>query len=194
MLLRRILFLTPRGISIIASYMAFSFLSEGAQPASEVIRRIGLVVGGLVTLGVIVRFSTNRNWHRLTLLPVGLWSTLFVYYLLGGAGFQINLIQFIYLSVLTGSVTALAWYSWHNYQAGGVIYALLGIFYLLIGINRVPALSLVTVLITMVGTGTMYWFTPQQIDSLQSAHPVKVDLTKPPTTPPKRGWLNASRN
>lgn len=141
--------------SIIISYIAIAFFTEATFPTGFVRVAIAILIGLLGTMWVLYNTWQKAQPRLLAMLPFGYWLGLSAYYLLGGFP-QLTIVQYLYLSILAGSLTLLSYYAWENYFVGGMIYIGLGLFYLFIAFNRVQVIGLLFVIGFLWQTGTLF--------------------------------------
>ncbi|NTV31497.1 hypothetical protein HGA91_05990 [candidate division WWE3 bacterium] len=153
-----VLYRLPRVVSIILSYIVFAFLIALTRDDATMPKIIGAIAGIAVTAGIIWYTKKQQNNQLYTLLPLGLWFGLLVCFMTGGFTPTISFIRFLFLSILTGTMTALSYYAWQYNQIGGLTYVGLGLFYFFLAVSKVGLLSLFFSVGLFIITGGTYYY------------------------------------
>lgn len=160
------LFWLPRISSIVVGYIAFAFLTESIISTTGVMSLVASIFGILATAAVVFFWKRLKKEKILVLLPLGFWFGLFMYFILGGFAQNLNLIRFVFLSTLAGTLTGLAYYTWAHQLVGGILYIGLGLFYLLIAFGNVSFFAILIITGFLAQTGGTFLFEHIKAQSL----------------------------
>lgn len=169
-----VFYFLPRAISLLISFVVFGFMTEGLSNIELAEEFFAIVVMIVIAFVIVMLAVRKKNTRLFSLVPLSYWAAILLFYFLGKYAGDFTFLQFGFLSVLTSSITALAYYTWHNSMLGGTFYLALGALYLFISYRQIDLRSLLLVVGVLFVTGILFILSPNNSDQTSSENSKKV--------------------
>lgn len=106
----KLIFYVSRLLSLAIAFVVFGFMTEGLSNVTIMEKFFAALLMIVVAFVVVVYALKTKKTRLLAVTPIAYWFAILLFFIFGKYAGDFNVLQFIFLSLVTSSATLLAYY------------------------------------------------------------------------------------